>query len=161
MQRRAFQKALRTLLALLLLSTSAHAVDEACSLSLKRVKVARIYQQFHNPTCMACSGTSTLENLILLKTGERIPLSVPYMIVEGARIKLRKQYELWGKLIPTYAEVRIVDQDFIMSAAHEFGIVPEAAWEPTTPIGDWDDKKFNLEHIWNVLVSFVKNLSWP
>jgi hypothetical protein len=147
-------------LTLSLASPGARAQD-SCRDSLGPLEVARIHQQARVPICMACSATGALENLILARTGERIALSVPYLIVQGARIRLRKEYELWGKKIPTYAEIRIVDQDFILSAAREFGIVPEAAWTPTTPIADWDDKKFNLAHILGVVKTALTQFRFP
>jgi uncharacterized protein YdiU (UPF0061 family) len=122
------------------------------------VGVARIQNQDHAPTCMACSATGSLENAILAKTGEKIPLSTPYLVAHGAEIRLKQLYDS-GELthLPGYAQLRIVDQDFIFKAAHEDGVVPESAWQPKKSIHDWDDKVMNLKLTLGVLLEDLKN----
>jgi hypothetical protein len=145
-------------------SVSAPCVDKQIRLALgekidkNTVSIARIQDQNGAPTCMACSATGSLENTILAHTGEKIPLSTPYLITHAAEIRLRQLYQQ-SKLtgFPGYAQLRIVDQDFIFKAARQYGIVPESAWKPKVDIHDWDDRVMNLKLSVNYLSESIKN----
>jgi hypothetical protein len=139
-------------------AAQSYAAGPECSLLFKfqpenDAVIAKIHDQnefCHTVSCMAHTATTKIENMIFLKTGRRIALSVSFLIANAARLRFESKYDIENgekATLPIYNKIQTVEQDFIYEAALKYGIVPEKDWQPPKLFGALNDRNLNLKFI--------------